>query len=620
MGQALHNLDVWVVLILQEFVLLFYEGGCVLRKKYLMVIVLALVLSVSAAGFASAAGFSDVPDNYWAKAQIDKWVDQGLTGGYQDGTYKPGQQISRAEFVALVNRSFSIQGSGNAAGFTDVKSTAWYYGEVDKANYMAGYQDGTFGPNKSITRQEAAAIIARLMSLSVPEQDVLSGFSDGDKIAPWAKAAVGAVVQNKIMSGYTDGSYKPGSPITRAEAVVTLDRAVGGTSTTTGSVVYETAGTYGPEQGVEVVAGSVTINVPGVTLQNTTISGNLILGAGIGDGDANLVNVTVRGKTIVRGGGENSIVFTDCVIGGLVVEIDEATKTVRIVAAGSTTVENAELRGNTILEGSYNEVAIPAGYTVQLVGDFGNVTITEPATVTVDGSVESLSVSVEAEGTLVTMNEESSIGTLTLDGEADVKGEGTIESAVINADGCLIEQDPEEVEIADDISATVDGDRIGDVPAGGGGGGGGVTPSDSTPAVLQSVTVTKTDPLGSSLAVTGSGSNWTAAQVNTCAGCPVGKVTFTFNETVQRDVEGDIELYINDSDQQAGSAIKTVLMGLFGGGDTKVIEYTIGTSYADLHWAMDFAAGEEVTSLKFVVKDLAGNKTDIILNITRLPG
>jgi len=441
-----------------------------LRKKYLMVIVLALVLSVSAAGFASAAGFSDVPDNYWAKAQIDKWVDQGLTGGYQDGTYKPGQQISRAEFVALVNRSFSIQGSGNAAGFTDVNATAWFYSEVDKANYMAGYQDGTFGPNKSITRQEAAAIIARLMSLSVPEQDVLGSFNDSDKIAPWAKAAVGAVVQNKLMSGYTDGTYKPASPITRAEAVVTLDRAVGGTSTTIGSVVYDTAGTYGPEQGVEVVAGSVTINVPGVTLQNMTISGNLILGAGIGDGDANLVNVTVRGKTIVRGGGENSIVFTDCVIGGLVVEIDEATKTVRIVAAGSTTVENAELRGNTILEGSYNEVAIPAGYTVQLVGDFGNVTITEPATVTVDGSVESLSVSEEAEGTLVTMNEESSIGTLTLDGEADVKGEGTIESAVINADGCLIEQDPEEVEIADDISATVDGDRIGDVPAGGGGG------------------------------------------------------------------------------------------------------------------------------------------------------
>lgn len=441
-----------------------------MRKKYLMVIVLALVLSVSAAGFASAAGFSDVPDNYWAKAQIDKWVDQGLTGGYQDGTYKPGQQISRAEFVALVNRSFSIQGSGNAAGFTDVNATAWFYSEVDKANYMAGYQDGTFGPNKSITRQEAAAIIARLMSLSVPEQDVLGSFNDSDKIAPWAKAAVGAVVQNKLMSGYTDGTYKPASPITRAEAVVTLDRAVGGTSTTIGSVVYDTAGTYGPEQGVEVVAGSVTINVPGVTLQNMTISGNLILGAGIGDGDANLVNVTVRGKTIVRGGGENSIVFTDCVIGGLVVEIDEATKTVRIVAAGSTTVENAELRGNTILEGSYNEVAIPAGYTVQLVGDFGNVTITEPATVTVDGSVESLSVSEEAEGTLVTMNEESSIGTLTLDGEADVKGEGTIESAVINADGCLIEQDPEEVEIADDISATVDGDRIGDVPAGGGGG------------------------------------------------------------------------------------------------------------------------------------------------------
>ncbi len=447
-----------------------------MRKKYFMIVLLILVFSISAAGFASAAGFSDVPDNYWAKAQIDKWVDQGLTGGYQDGTFKPGQQISRVEFVALVNRSFNIQGSGNAAGFNDVNATAWYYGEVDKASYMAGYQDGTFGPNKSITRQEAAAIIARLMSLKASGQDVLSAFNDSGKISPWARDAVSAVVENKLMSGYTDGSYKPGSPITRAEAVVTLDRAIGGVTPITETVVYDTAGTYGPEQGVEVVAGNVTVNVPDVTLRNMTIRGNLILGAGIGDGEVDLMNVTVLGKTIVRGGGTDSIVFTDCVIGDLVVEIDDATKTVRIVAAGSTAIESVEVRGNTILyttdDGSVNEVTIPEGYHAELIGNYGNVTITDKATVTIDGSVENLTISEDAAGTVVTMSKDSSIGTLTLDGKADVKGEGTIESAVINADGSTIEQEPEEVEIPDDITATVNGERINPPSPGGGGGGG----------------------------------------------------------------------------------------------------------------------------------------------------
>ena len=196
------------------------------KKKLLIALILAICFVLTIGGNAFAASFSDV-QNHWAQAQIEKWADQGLIGGDQDGTFKPNKQVSRAEFVAMTNRAFDIKGTGAGVDFADVRATDWFYGEVSKAYYMAGYQDNTFKPNQSISRQEAAAILSRLLQLDTAAgSDTLSKFNDADKIPQWSRGAVAAVVSEGLMGGYPDQTFKPTNPITRAEAVVTLDRAI----------------------------------------------------------------------------------------------------------------------------------------------------------------------------------------------------------------------------------------------------------------------------------------------------------------------------------------------------------------------------------------------------------
>ncbi|KJS13869.1 MAG: hypothetical protein VR67_02010 [Peptococcaceae bacterium BRH_c8a] len=176
------------------------------------------------------AQFADIKGS-WAEKQINDWADRGLAGGYSDGTFQPDNQITRAEFVALTNRAFGKQDETARADFKDVRESDWFYAEaaVAKAEgYCTGYTDGTFRPLNPVTRQEVASIVSRLLDLDAGT--AVKAFADAGAIAPWARDAVNAVAAAGIMSGYTDGNFKGTNHITRAEAVVTLDRSMGHTA------------------------------------------------------------------------------------------------------------------------------------------------------------------------------------------------------------------------------------------------------------------------------------------------------------------------------------------------------------------------------------------------------
>ncbi|TYO93256.1 S-layer homology domain-containing protein [Desulfallas thermosapovorans] len=195
-------------------------------RKYLTVF-LTMFMLLAVSGYAFAAGFKDV-NNHWAEGQINKWAENGLAGGYADGTFKPNQQVSRAEFVALTNRAFHIDKKEAAVSFSDVKSSDWYASEVaaaKAAGYIGGYADGTFKPNNPITRQEVASILVRLLDIETTTEG-LSVFADTAQISEWSRGNVGAVVKTGLMRGMPDNKFMPLKSITRAEAVVSLDRAL----------------------------------------------------------------------------------------------------------------------------------------------------------------------------------------------------------------------------------------------------------------------------------------------------------------------------------------------------------------------------------------------------------
>lgn len=197
--------------------------------------------------FGSASAATENLSNHWAGDQLQRWAATGYLSGYADGTLKPDLTITRAEFISLVNRNFVVTGADAAvtddtygSGFTDLPSSHWAYDAMMKAvnaGFIGGYADRTIKPNAVVTRQEAAAILAKATGWAPGSASSLTRFSDYDDIASWSRASVAAAISQDAMSGYPDGTFQPTKGLTRAEAIVIIDAASGfnldGSSTVT---------------------------------------------------------------------------------------------------------------------------------------------------------------------------------------------------------------------------------------------------------------------------------------------------------------------------------------------------------------------------------------------------
>ncbi|MGI6424163.1 MAG: S-layer homology domain-containing protein [Tepidanaerobacteraceae bacterium] len=187
--------------------------------------VFCLGLFVPVATAQAAAELNDISD-HWAEDTITKWIQQGLITGYTDGTFRPDKSITRAEFMTLVNKAFEFNEKA-AIGFSDVAPNDWFYDEIAKAvkaGYISGYQDGTAKPNQEISRQEAAVALCKALNLEL--QNNVDQFADKDSIPNWSRPYIGALAAKGYMGGYPDGTFRPERHITRAETVTMLDNAL----------------------------------------------------------------------------------------------------------------------------------------------------------------------------------------------------------------------------------------------------------------------------------------------------------------------------------------------------------------------------------------------------------
>jgi len=162
---------------------------------------------------------------HWAEDVIQKWLDMGYVTGYPDGTFRPEDYITRAEFVTLVNKAFGFEETAQIT-FTDVKEESWYYAEVQKAyreGEIIGVSKTLFAPENNITREQAAIIMVRLLDMEGSSRGA-GVFSDSGQISSWAREYVGAAADHKLLKGYEDNTFRPQNNIKRAEAVALLDR------------------------------------------------------------------------------------------------------------------------------------------------------------------------------------------------------------------------------------------------------------------------------------------------------------------------------------------------------------------------------------------------------------
>lgn len=113
----------------------------------------------------SAKTFGDIT-GHWAKSAIDLLASKLIITGTSDTAFSPAQKVTRAEFAALITRSLGLAATSSGAAFSDVSASAWYADAIHTAaaaGLITGYTDGSFKPNSPITRQEMASILSKAM-------------------------------------------------------------------------------------------------------------------------------------------------------------------------------------------------------------------------------------------------------------------------------------------------------------------------------------------------------------------------------------------------------------------------------------------------------------------------
>ncbi|MGB5824638.1 MAG: S-layer homology domain-containing protein, partial [Proteocatella sp.] len=193
------------------------------NRRFLSLILSILMIFTTIPLDAYAAEATDI-SNHWAQDTIESWMEQGLAKGYPDGSFKPDNNITRAEFVAMVNRAFRYTLTVPIS-YSDVKVGDWYYNSIEiavAAGYIGGYPDGTMKPENPITREEAAALLVKMNKL-MENESAANAFTDAANFS-WSKGSIGAVFEAGLMGGYPDGSFGNHKFIKRGEAVVVLDR------------------------------------------------------------------------------------------------------------------------------------------------------------------------------------------------------------------------------------------------------------------------------------------------------------------------------------------------------------------------------------------------------------
>ncbi|MFD0677664.1 MULTISPECIES: S-layer homology domain-containing protein [unclassified Paenibacillus] len=164
-------------------------------------------------------------NNHWAKALIEEAVGTGIANGYDDGKFKPDGAISRSEFTVLISRALKLEGKKAELNYSDLNQIPqWVKPHLEQAigaGIISSYEDNTFRPDRNITRAEIAVIIGRALGFKADSNEKLA-FADEQQIPQWAYAQVAAASKNGIINGRDNNLYAPNASATRAEAVTLI--------------------------------------------------------------------------------------------------------------------------------------------------------------------------------------------------------------------------------------------------------------------------------------------------------------------------------------------------------------------------------------------------------------
>lgn len=177
--------------------------------------------------------FKDLGQVPWAKVEIESLAAKGILKGMDLNTFAPTKSVTRAEFVTMLVRALKLTDTGSVKTFKDVKENAWYSDSIAIAvnlGIVKGSGNGNFEPNREITREEMAIIVANALSktLKATDKDVaLNKFTDKSNIAEYAQEAVAQLASVGIITSVNGKEFAPKAIANRSQAAVIIFRMLG---------------------------------------------------------------------------------------------------------------------------------------------------------------------------------------------------------------------------------------------------------------------------------------------------------------------------------------------------------------------------------------------------------
>jgi hypothetical protein len=200
----------------------FKRRSILLKNKFFAILgTIVLTSSILGSNASAQTTFKDV-NNYWAGEQINYLAEKNIIGGYPDGTFKPNNQLTRAQAAKMLVKALKLPTTDRPAPqFKDIKKGHQAFTAIATIadEGLMGGTNGLFRPDETLSRAQMAAILTK--SFELKEGSTYKFFKDVSK-KHWAYEKIHLVASNRITGGYSDGTYRPSQPTTRAQFSVFL--------------------------------------------------------------------------------------------------------------------------------------------------------------------------------------------------------------------------------------------------------------------------------------------------------------------------------------------------------------------------------------------------------------
>lgn len=412
------------------------------KFKFTAKLLAASVTAITLAVCANAVQISDI-SGHWSETYVKYGIENEYINGYPDGTFLPDKPVTRAEFAKMMNSAVGFTETAETK-FSDIEEDKWYFPEVEKAvwaEYIVGYEDGTFRAGNLITRQEAAVMLSRIATRADVAKTVDS-FPDSADVASWAKQAFDYVYSKGFFGGDDLGNLNPKATLTRAQAA---------------KILYEL------KIQENVRNKDYTIALDNAICSETVFTDDVYFTADGEDASLVLDGCTVAGTLYIRTKNACTVTIEDTKIkevyvysadSKIILKNGASVKTMNLPVYANVSgdcIKKLVLKGNelasgtTVINSSPDNVEVYSDAVIK-TEKLPKLSVADSVSLTLqNGSVENMTVEKSAKGSVITLSAGVEVEDLTVNAASSFMGSGKIKNAKNSVSGVTYTTKPENI-------------------------------------------------------------------------------------------------------------------------------------------------------------------------------